>query len=158
LPLVAADGRDVLFREMAEPYIWQGGQPPAGRGSHPVVLVRFEDTLAYCDWLSTDIGKLVRLPSEAEWEKAARGGTDGRRYPWGDTITPAHGNFVGKGANKRDRGTRPTGTYEANGYGLYDVIGNVWEWVADWYAADYYGLGDMRDPRGPSAGPMRIVR
>ena len=158
LPLVAADGRDALFREMAAPYVWDDGHPPAARGSHPVVLVRFDDALAFCDWLSTDIGRLVRLPTEAEWEKAARGGTDGRRYPWGDSIDPAQGNVVGKGATKRERGTRPTGTYQPNGYGLYDVIGNVWEWVSDWYAADYYGLGEMRDPRGPAQGQMRIVR
>ena len=67
-------------------------------------------------------------------------------------------NFLTDPSAKRQRGTRPTGTYPPNAYGLYDVCGNVWEWVADWYSADYYGLGDMRDPRGPQPGNMRIVR
>ncbi len=158
LPLVAADGRDALFREMAAPYVWDDAQPPTSRGSHPVVLVRHEDALAYCDWLSTEIGRIVRLPSEAEWEKAARGGVDGRRYPWGNGIDQSHANFLSNASTKRERGTRPTGTYEPNGFGLYDVIGNVWEWVSDWYGADYYELGDTRDPRGPASGQMRIVR
>ena len=59
---------------------------------------------------------------------------------------------------KHQRGTRPTGTYPPNAYGLYDMIGNVWEWVSDWYAADYYGRGDLSDPRGPETGSMRVVR
>src|SRR6266853_5160517 len=72
LPLIASEGRDHLFRELAEPYIWRDGQPPTAHGSHPVVLVRFEDAVAYCAWLSKSMGRSVRLPTEAEWEKAAR--------------------------------------------------------------------------------------
>ena len=66
--------------------------------------------------------------------------------------------FLTDPAIKHQRGTRPTGTYPPNAYGLYDVCGNVWEWIADWYGRDYYGLGEMRDPRGPQSGTMRIVR
>jgi len=73
-------------------------------------------------------------------------------------IDAARCNFLTDGAVKRQRGTRPTGTYPPNAYGLYDVCGNVWEWVSDWYSADYYGLGEARDPRGPEAGALRIVR
>ena len=86
LPLVANGERDTLFREMAVPYAWEGTDPPPGRGAHPVVLVRYEDAVAYCGWLSAAIERTVRLPTEAEWEKAARGGVDGRRFPWGNEI------------------------------------------------------------------------
>jgi formylglycine-generating enzyme required for sulfatase activity len=158
LPLVAIGGRDSLFRELASPYVWDNDQPPAGHGSHPVVLVQFDDALAYCRWLSEALERTVRLPTEAEWEKAARGGTDGQRYPWGNDIDSSRCNFLIDPATKRQRGTRPTGTYPPNAYGLYDVCGNVWEWVADWYGPEYYGVGDMRDPRGPEPDSMRIVR
>ena len=158
LPLVTLGGRDTLFRELAAPYVWDHDQPPAGRGSHPVVLVRYEDALAYCRWLSETIARPVRLPTEAEWEKAARAGTEGLRYPWGNDIDASRGNFLTDPATKPQRGTRATGTYPPNAYGLSDIVGNVWEWVADWYSADYYGFGEMRDPRGPLSGNLRIVR
>jgi formylglycine-generating enzyme required for sulfatase activity len=158
LPLVAAASHDSVFRELAAPYVWESAVAPAGHGNHPVVLIRYDDAQAYCAWLSTAIGRAVRLPTEAEWEKAARGGLEGRRYPWGPDIDGASANFLTDPASKRQRGTRPTGTYEPNPFGLYDMSGNVWEWVSDWYAGDYYGQGDARDPQGPASGNMRIVR
>jgi formylglycine-generating enzyme len=158
LPLIAVGGREDAFKALAAPYVWELADPPAGRGTHPVVLLRYDDALAYCAWMSDAVGRPVRLPTEAEWEKAARGGIEAQRYPWGQDIDPSHGNFLADPAMKPQRGTRPTGTYPPNAYGLYDVVGNVWEWVSDWYAGDYYGGGDMRDPRGPQIGSMRIVR
>jgi formylglycine-generating enzyme required for sulfatase activity len=158
LPLIAQDGRDTVFREHATPYVWHDQEPPSGYGGHPVVLVRYDDAQAYCAWLTEAIGRPVRLPTEAEWEKAVRGGADGRRYPWGSDIDPSRGNYLADGLAKRDRGTRPTGTYAPNAYGLYDMCGNVWEWVSDWYAPDWYGLSEDRDPRGPEVGNMRILR
>jgi len=158
LPLIAAGGRDTIFKEFAAPYVWPDGEPPAGHGSHPVVLVRYDDAIAYCDWLATTLGRVVRLPTEAEWEKAARGGADGARHPWGEDIDQSHGNYLADPSAKRQRGTRPTGTYPPNAYGLCDVIGNVWEWIGDWYGAEYYGQGDAQDPRGPASGSLRIVR
>jgi sulfatase modifying factor 1 len=158
LPLIALGGREALFGESAAPYVWEGDRPPAGHGSHPVVLVRYEDALAYCRWLSQTINRAVRLPTEAEWEKAARAGAEGLRYPWGDDIDATRGNFLADPPTRPQRGTRPTGTYPPNAYGLYDVCGNVWEWVSDWYSADYYARGDNRDPRGPETGNMRLVR
>jgi formylglycine-generating enzyme len=158
LPLVAAGGRADAFKALAAPYVWDGAEPPAGHGTHPIVLVRYDDALAYCAWMSNVLARRVRLPTEAEWEKAARGGVEGQRYPWGQEIDPSYGNVLADSAMKHQRGTRPVGTYPPNAYGLYDVIGNAWEWVSDWYAADYYGRGDMHDPRGPGAGTMRIVR
>jgi len=158
LPLIAGGGRDLIFKELATPYVWQDGNPPAGHGSHPVVLVSFDDAVAYCRWLSGAIHREVRLPTEAEWEKAARGGVEGRRYPWGDDIDSSRCNFLEDPAAKRQRGTRPVGTYPPNAFGLCDVVGNAWEWVSDWYGSEYYGGGDMNDPRGPETGSMRIVR
>jgi formylglycine-generating enzyme required for sulfatase activity len=158
LPLITFGGRDTIFRELAAPYVWENDQPPPGQGSHPVVLVRYDDAIAYCHWLSEAIGRLVRLPTEAEWEKAARAGNDGLRYPWGNDIDASHCNFLTDPTVKRQKGTRPTGTYPPNAYGLYDVCGNVWEWVADWYSSDQYGLGEERDPRGPESGILRIMR
>lgn len=157
LPLVASD-HEAAFRELAAPYVWDGAQPPSGRGMHPVVLAGYDDANAYCEWLTASQGRCVRLPTEAEWEKAARGGVDGNRYPWGRVIDPSQANYLADPREKSRRGTRPTGTYEPNGFGLYDVVGNVWEWVSDWYSSDYYGLGDSRDPRGPSFGQLRVVR
>lgn len=158
LPLITNGGLDSTFRDLAAPYVWAADQPPAGHGSHPVVLVRYDDAVAYCEWLTAAIGRVVRLPTEAEWEKAARGGAEGFRYPWGSDIDASRCNYLSDGSSKRQRGTRPTGTYPPNAYGLYDMCGNVWEWVSDWYDADAYGLAEERDPRGPEAGSMRIVR
>ena len=158
LPLIASGGRDGLFKELAAPYVWEDGQPPTGHGSHPVVLLRYDDALAYCQWLSEELTRVVRLPTEAEWEKAVRGGVEGQRYPWGNDIDASRCNFLADPLAKRQHGTRPTGTYPPNPYGLCDMAGNVWEWVSDWYTSDYYASSDVRDPRGPESGNMRIVR
>jgi len=158
MPLVARGGRDAMFKELSAPYIWERQQPPSGHGNHPVVLVSFDDAIAYCQWLSEASERIVRLPTEAEWEKAARGGVEGSRYPWGDAIDSSRCNYLEDPAAKRQRGTRPTGTYPPNGFGLCDVAGNVWEWVSDWYDSEYYGSGEMNDPRGPDHGSLRIVR
>ena len=91
---------------------------------HPVVSITWEDAKAYCDWFSKAHGQVVRLASEAEWEYAARGGLRGRRYPNGDSMSPREANYASSGAVK-------VATYAPNGYGLYDMAGNVAEWVAD---------------------------
>jgi formylglycine-generating enzyme required for sulfatase activity len=157
VPLIAT-GSERLFVELAAPHVWDGPDPPAGHLTHPVVLVRYDDATEYCQWLSAALGRIARLPTEAEWEKAVRGGAEGQRYPWGADIDPSRCNFLVNPAEKPRRGTSPAGTYAPNAYGLYDVVGNVWEWVSDWYGRDYYGLGDRRQPRGPDSGILRIVR
>ena len=119
---------------------------PPGRAQHPVVLVSWHDAQAYCAWAGG------RLPTEAEWEKAARGGLEEKRYPWGDEIDPSLANYDNR------EGTTPVGSYPANGYGLYDMAGNVWEWVADWYDAKYYRESPAQNPQGPEKGAVRVLR
>ena len=119
---------------------------PPGRAQHPVVLVSWHDAQAYCAWAGG------RLPTEAEWEKAARGGLEEKRYPWGDEIDPSLANYDNR------EGTTPVGSYPANGYGLYDMVGNVWEWVADWYDAQYYRESPAQNPQGPEKGAVRVLR
>ena len=158
LPLVVTAPHEANFRELAAPYVWKGGEFPPERARHPVTLVTFSDAVAYCAWLSSRMSVSVRLPSEAEWERAARAGADGRRYPWGDDIDPSRANFLPDPGLKRYRGTRPVGSFAANDFALYDMTGNVWEWVADWYAPDTYRHSDRRNPRGPAEGSLRVVR
>jgi sulfatase modifying factor 1 len=119
---------------------------PAGREQHPVVLVSWHDAQAYCEWAGG------RLPTEAEWEKAARGGLEGKLYPWGDEIDPSLANYDNR------QGTTAVGSYPANGYGLYDIVGNVWEWVADRYDAKYYHRSPLTNPQGPAQGTVRVLR
>ncbi len=158
LPLITIGGREALFRESAAPYVWDRDQPPAGHGSHPVVLVRYDDALAYCEWLSqTMAGRCGCRPRRSGRRRRARAA---RVFAirGATTSTPRAETISSDAPARPQRGTRPTGTYPPNAYGLYDVCGNVWEWVSDWYGADYYGLGDNRDPRGPQSANMRIVR
>jgi formylglycine-generating enzyme required for sulfatase activity len=141
---------------------------------HPVVGVSWSDAKAYCGW----VGK--RLPTEAEWEKAAHGGPEGKEYTWGDTWPPPPGvgNIPDESARQayiRFGGdpnklaiiedytdgypySAPVGEFSPNGYGLYDMVGNVWEWCADWYESGYYGESPKRNPRGPDSGAERVVR
>jgi formylglycine-generating enzyme len=119
------------------------GRSQAPSDNHPVVSITWDDAKAYCDWFSTTYGVATRPPSEAEWEYAARGGLTGSPYPNGDSISPRDANYASDGPVK-------VATYPPNGYGLYDMAGNVFEWVGDWYEKDYYSTSPAENPRGPA--------
>jgi formylglycine-generating enzyme len=161
IPLVAQVGGEAgerVFRAFGDTYAWIGAHPPADRLDHPVTLVRWEDAGAYCRWLSKVLGRVVRLPNEAEWEKAARGGLVGKPYPWGDGLTADCANFLSVPHRRIEAGTTPGRRFPPNGYGLFDICGNAWEWVHDWYSPVFYGVSPERNPVGPPSGQSRIVR
>jgi len=131
-----------------------------GREDHPVVHVSWHDALAFCRWSG------LRLPTEAQWEYAARGGLEGRRYPWGDDLTPGgqHACNVWQGRFPMQNdcadghaGTAPADAYPPNGFGLHNTCGNVWEWCADRFSATH-PPGPLRDPAGPASGERRVIR
>ncbi|CAM3816728.1 formylglycine-generating enzyme family protein [Bordetella tumulicola] len=158
------------------------GSSIEGKGDHPVVQVSYEDAQAYAKWADK------RLPTEAEWEFAARGGLEQADYAWGNVLAPdrqKHANYwdVNQGtfpalqpdSQVRAPGTQPVKTYPDNAYGLYDMTGNAWQWVADWYRTDYFAqqaakstpindpIGpadtyDPSDPGVPANAPRRVIR
>jgi sulfatase modifying factor 1 len=131
------------------PGFWQDARFNAP--DQPVVGVGWFDAVAYCEWLRSATGAPYRLPTEAEREKAARGGLEGALFPWGDDPGEAGGRF-------EQDATRPVGLSAANGYGLFDMAYNVHEWCSDWYGPRYYAESPERDPQGPASGTRRASR
>jgi len=132
------------------------GGGTTGSDDYPVIGVNWDAATAYCAWLSAKTGHQYRLPTEAEWEKAARG-TDGRRYPFGDSIGRSQANYVG--AQTYDT-VMPVGSFSGSPspYGALDMAGNVMEWCQDWYSRDYYSASPRKNPTGPATGAYRVVR
>lgn len=139
------------------PAHWSNGAPPPGLEHHPVVHITWSDAAAYCLWLSDITGKTYRLPTEAQWEKAARG-TDSRVFPWGNRWDRNRCNTLESG----ERQTTPIGTFSPGGdsvYGCADMAGNVWEWALDWYSKDYYAHSQaLENPLGPVSGAVKVLR
>lgn len=141
---------------------------PEGPGSeigermhHPVIHVSWNDAVAYSRWSGR------RLPTEAEWEYAARGGLVQKVYPWGDTLTPdgEHRCNIWQGrfpyqntAADGYLGTAPAGAYPPNSYGLFNMVGNTWEWCSDWFSARFHVNGPRGDPHGPPEGETKVMR
>ena len=132
--------------------------PIPGTEQRPVAEVSWYGARAYCTWAD------MQLPTEAMWEKAARG-TNGRIYPWGNSIDRSRANYGKEGCCRGDASdgffdSAPVGSYQrgVSPYGAYDMAGNVWEWVVDWYGEEYYAQSTERDPQGPDAGISRVLR
>jgi formylglycine-generating enzyme required for sulfatase activity len=138
---------------------WDGEQYPAEKGDYPVVNVSWEDTVAFCNFLSQKTKKSYRLPTEAEWEKAARG-EDGRIWPWGNEFGEKNTNT----SEARVGNTTPIGQFSPQGdspYGCADMIGNIWEWCADWFDKNEYKNRkdqQVKDPQGPQKGDTHVLR
>jgi eukaryotic-like serine/threonine-protein kinase len=133
------------------------------KDDRPVSYVTWDDAVAFCKWLSEWTGRTVTLPTEAQWEKAARG-TDGRIYPWGNQpVDCTLANYFKAGgycAGPTEFDTSPVGSYPngASPYGVMDMAGNVWEWVNDWYKSDYYAISPESNPVGPADGLYKVER
>jgi formylglycine-generating enzyme required for sulfatase activity len=119
--------------------------------AQPVVAPTWYDAMAYCEWLSDLTGKSYRLPTEAEREKASRGGFEGHEYPWGNELPADH-------MGGRDELLDPIGAEGPNGYGLYNMSAGVHEWCADFYSTSYYHISPYRNPKGPEYGNRRVAR
>jgi formylglycine-generating enzyme required for sulfatase activity len=144
---------------------WHRPQGPGSnvrkRPDHPVVHISWHDAQAYCNWASK------RLPTEAEWEHAARGGLVQKTYPWGDELTPGgkHQCNIWQGkfpdfdsGSDGHRGIAPVRAFAPNGFGLYNMAGNVWEWTSDWFSATHPTVEPILNPAGPAFGERKVIR
>ncbi len=136
----------------APPSTWN--DPNLNHPEQPVVSVSWFEAVQYCEWLRNVTGRAFRLPTEAEWEFAARSGEAGRLYPWGDAPPQSLPDY----ASRWKTGPEPVGRYEPNAFGLHDISENVHEWCSDWFQADYYSSSPERNPPGPQTGTRRSSR
>lgn len=132
----------------------QCSDPNFNRPDQPVVAVSWFDAVAYCEWLSGMTCQRFRLPTEAEWEHAARGGVEGKAFPWGDTPPQSLPAYHERWLTGPERVAR----FPANAFGLFDICENVHEWCSDWYQPDYYSQSPDCNPRGPATGTRRASR
>jgi sulfatase modifying factor 1 len=136
----------------APPPFWN--DPNFKHPQQPVVGVSWFQAVKYAEWLSANSGRRYRLPFEAEWEWAARGGVEGKLFPWGDDPPQTLPDY----ASRWKAGPEPVGRYAANGFGLFDICENVHEWCGDWFRPDYYAVSPERNPRGPETGSRKASR
>lgn len=129
-------------------------EPAFSDPRQPAVAVSWFDAVSYCEWLGGETGRRFRLPTEAEWECAARGGLAGALYPWGDDPPRSRPDYDERWLH----GPEPCGTGTPNGCGLYDLCENVHEWCSDWYDPGYYAVSPPRNPGGPETGVRRVSR
>jgi sulfatase modifying factor 1 len=134
------------------PPLWD--DPNFNHPDQPVVAVSWFEAVKYCDWLSGVTGRKYRLPTEAEWERAARGGVEGKLFPWGDDSPELLPNY----GQRWKTSPEPAGCSVPNDFGLHDICQNVHEWCSDWYQPDYYAESAERNPRGPETGERRASR
>ena len=145
---------------------WDAPEGPGSdvrkRGDYPVVHVSWNDAEAFCRW-----SEAQRLPTEAEWEYAARGGSESKRYPWGDKLRPdgEHRCNIWQGEFPTEdtgddgyAGTSPVTAFPPNAYGLYSITGNTWEWCDDWWSADFHITAGHSNPQGPPTGETRVMK
>jgi sulfatase modifying factor 1 len=128
--------------------------PNFNHSEQPVVSVSWFEAEKYCEWLGQLTERRYRLPTEAEWERAARGDVEGKAFPWGDAPPESLSNYE----KRWKTGPEPVATGAANAFGLYDICENVHEWCSDWYQPDYYLFSPERNPRGPETGQRRASR
>jgi len=140
------------------PPFWS--DPAFNHPEQPVVGVSWYEAIRYCEWLSTSTDGKFRLPTEAEWERAARGGRNDAHalYPWGDAPPQSLPGYADRCGGHWQTGPEPVGRAESNAYGLYNLCDNVHEWCSDWYAPDYYAVSPECNPRGPETGERRASR
>jgi formylglycine-generating enzyme len=145
-------GRMLQATSSQPPPFWS--DPKFSHPRQPVAGVSWFEAARYCEWLSRESGRSYRLPTEAEWERAARGLLEQKNFPWGDDSPESLPDY----ATRWQTGPEPVARYAPNTFGLYDICDNVHEWCSDWYAADYYAVSPERNPQGPERSPMRPPR
>lgn len=131
--------------------------PDFNHPDQPVVAVNWIEAAKYCDWLGSLTGRAYRLPTEAEWERAARGGREGELYPWGNQRPETWPEYLRRWGGEV-KGPLPVGGSAPNAFGVFDISENVHEWCADWFSRNYYATSPERNPRGPASGERRASR
>ncbi|MBN1350162.1 SUMF1/EgtB/PvdO family nonheme iron enzyme [candidate division KSB1 bacterium] len=159
-----AGWQEASSKKWQQPRYWSNSDTPwdtcraSNFADSPVIGISWYEAYAYCKWLNDITGKQYRLPTEAQWERAARGAEDGAKYPWGNSWIETAANWDDNAASDGYLYAAPVGSFESgkSAAGCYDLAGNVWEWCQDWYAS--YEEGTFADPTGPAAGDARVVR
>ena len=144
--------RFLLSTGNAPPPFWR--DPNFDRPPQPVAGVSWHEAVRYCEWLNLQTGRRFRLPTEAEWECAARGGLEQKQFPWGDDSPQSLPNY----ATRWQSGPEPVAQYAPSAFGLYDIGDNVHEWCSDWYDPNHYAISPERNPKGADQSPLKPPR